>query len=162
MHRTINGKVLFIANDAILEKIADYCENKQFGDIFVDDESGNLILTLEEDWMHGGKEVVMHFVEKLYKKFPNAQMHMVGVISDMEAERSKNFECQNKGDSIRYRETDWSYEALFDEDMSFEEFEEENYVDVDEDEYEEYVHRAKEGIRSDEDDNPYGEWEYLD
>lgn len=162
MHRTINGKVLFAGDDFLLDKIADYCDEKQFGDVFVDDESNNLILKLEEDWMRGDKEVVMSFVSRLYKKFPDVHIYMMGVIHDTAADKNKNFECQGKNDYVRYRETEWSYEALFNEDMSCEEFEEENYMDVDEDEYEEYVHRARDGILSEEDENPYGDWEYLD
>ena len=162
MHRTINGKVLFAGDYSLLDKIADYCDDKQFGEIFMDDESENLILTLEEDVMRGDKEVAMNFVSKLYKRFPNAAIYMIGVIHDTASDKNKNFECQGKNDYVRYRETEWSYEALFDEDMSCEEFEEENYIDVDEDEYEEYVHRAKDGIRSEEDGNSYGDWEYLD
>jgi hypothetical protein len=152
---------MFTADEKTLDKIADYCDKKQFGDVFLDDESDDLILTLEEGWSHGGKERVMNFVSQFHKRFPAAQIYMIGTINDEEADRVKSYECQSKGDYVRYRETEWLYDSLFDEDMSCEEFEEENYVDVDEDEYEEYVHRAKEGIRAD-DGEMYGDWEYLD
>jgi hypothetical protein len=76
------------------------------------------------------------------------------------SDSKKKFECQCNKNFFRYRDTEWS-DFEIDEDLSYEEFEEENYVDVDEDEYEEYVHRAHEGIKGD-NGNIYGDWDYVD
>ena len=159
MHTITTGKVIFTAKETVLNRIADYCEREQFGDLFFEDDGENLTLTLDDNWSEDDKDGVIEFMRLLNKKFPKAKITMIGTISTLESDESKQFECRCSKDYIKYRETDWTFGQEPDEDLSYEEFEEETNIDLDEEEYQEYVHRAKEGIET---THRFGEWEYFD
>jgi hypothetical protein len=145
-----------------LEAATDYLDKLQCGEYFMDDDNESLVLMIEEDLDMSTKEDVLRFVEKLYKGLKKKiSIHALGTFNAIGTDSTQKFECQINKNFFRYRETDWHKDLVVDEDLSYEEFEEENYVDVDEDEYEEYVHRAHEGI-ADDDDDLFGDWEYID
>jgi hypothetical protein len=161
MHASTTCKIIFSASEERLEKVADYLEKIQRGEYFFDEETENLICSIEEDFELTNKEEIISFIERLYRAFKKkVDIHVIGVMNAIGSDSSMKFECQYNSNYFRYRETDWSdYEI--DTDLSVEEFEEENYIDVDDDEYEEYVHRAHDGFGHG-DDEIYGDWEYLD
>lgn len=161
MHAAATCRIIFSAPMEKLEKIMDYLEKIQRGEYFLDDETENLELIIEEDIELSNKEDVIAFIDRLYKRFKKkANIHAIGAFNAISSELSQKFECQCNSNFFRYRETDWSHFEV-DEDLSYEEYEEENYMDVDEDEYDEYMHRAHEGITDDSDDI-YGDWDYVD
>lgn len=161
MHAATTCRVIFSGSNEQLEKVMDYLDRIQRGEYFLDDETENLILMIEEDLELSNKEDIIAFVDRLYKRFKKrTNIHAIGTFNAISSNMSQKFECQYNSNFFRYRETDWSHFEV-DEDLSYEEFEEENYVDIDEDEYDEYMHRAHEGIRNDEDDL-YGDWDYID
>jgi hypothetical protein len=162
MHVSTTGKVVFTAKSKLLEEVADYLENSQYGDTFFDDEENTLIITIENNMDLDGKEAVLDFVSAIYKEFgQKLSIHMLGSMNAIDDNGSQKFECQCNKNYLRYRETEWNNALEVDEDLSYEEFEEENYVDIDEDEYDEYMHRAHEGI-SNGDKDIYGDWEYIE
>lgn len=162
MHVSTTGKVVFTAKNKQLEDASDYLEGLQYGDLFFDEEDDSLVLTLEDNMDLNGKDAIVEFVSMLYKEFKQKiNVHMIGSMNAIDANGCQKFECQCNKNYLRYRETDWDDELCVDEDLSYEEFEEENYIDVDEDEYDEYMHRAHEGISNDGKD-VYGDWEYIE
>jgi hypothetical protein len=162
MHVSTTGRVVFTAKNSILEEVADYLENAQCGESFFDDEEDSLILTLEDNLDLDGKDSIVRFVSDIYNEFKNKlNIHMIGTMNAIDGNGRQKFECQCNKNYLRYRETEWDDALEVDEDLSYEEFEEENYVDIDEDEYDEYIHRAHDGIK-DNDYHIYGNWEYVE
>jgi hypothetical protein len=161
MHASTNCKIVFSATSERLEAAVDHLDRMQRGDYYFDDETNNLVLTIEEDFDLTNKEEIIKFIERLYKRFnKKIDIHAIGTLTAIGSEAHQKFECQCNKNFFRYRETEWS-DFEIDEDLSYEEFEEENYIDIDEDEYEEYVHRAHEGIKNNGSDI-YGDWDYID
>lgn len=162
MHASTTCKIVFSATSDRLEAAMDYLDKIQRGDYSMDDEDENLILTIEEDLDLTGKEDVIAFIDRLYKKLKKkVDIHAIGVFNSLSSDAHQKFECQCNKNYFRYRDTEWSTDYVLDEDISYEEFEEENYIDIDEDEYEERILRAHEGIR-DEGSDVYGDWDYID
>lgn len=161
MHSTTSCKIVLSASSEKLEAAVDYFDRIQRGEYFFDEETDNLIVVFEEDMELSGKEEMITFIDRLYKRFKKKiDIHAIGTFNAIGSDLSQRFECQCNKNFFRYRDTEWS-DFEIDEDISYEEFEEENYVDIDEDEYEEYVHRAHEGIRNS-DSDIYGDWDYID
>lgn len=161
MHASATCRIVFSASMENLEKVMDYLEKIQRGEYFVDDETENLELMIEEDLDLSNKEAIIAFIDRLYKRFKKkVNIHAIGTFEAIGSELSQKFECQYNSNFFRYRETEWSHFEV-DENLSYEEFEEENYIDIDEDEYEEYMQRAHQGV---EDDSGciYGDWDYID
>lgn len=161
MYFNTTGKAVFSGNSDSLDRIADYCDSEQLGNTFFDEELNALILTIDEDFSQDGKDGIINFVTQINEMVSDVEVSIIGTISDRDVERSKSFECQCKLQSIKYRETDWQYDAIINEDLSYEEYEEETHRDLDEDEYDEYVHRAHSGI-SNTNNASYGDWEYIE
>ena len=162
MHATTTCRIVFTAPLDQLEATMDYLEKTQRGEYFLDDDNESLILMIEEDLDLSGKEDIINMIEKMYKRLKKkVAIHALGTFNAIGSDATQKFECQYNKNYFRYRETEWGNNFVVDEELSYEEFEEENYVDVDEDEYEEYVHRAHEGIRSDSGDS-FGDWDYID
>jgi hypothetical protein len=162
MHASATCKIVFSASMDSLEAAMDYLDRIQRGDYSIDDETENLVLIIEEDLYLSNKEDIIAFIDRLYKKFKKKiDIHAIGTLTAIGSDAHQRFECQCNKNFFRYRETEWSADYVLDEDLSYEEFEEENYVDIDEDEYEEKILRAHEGIGDDSDDI-YGDWDYID
>ena len=162
MHASATIRIIFSAPDDRIEAAADYLDKIQRGEYFFDDETGNLVLMIEEDLEISNKERVIAFVDRLYKRLRGGvDIHAIGMFNSISSSMHQMFECQYNKNYFRYRDAKWSSDYVLDEDLSYEEFEEENYTDMDEDEYDEYIHRAHKGIRND-DDDVYGEWDYID
>lgn len=162
MHASTTCKIVFSATSERLEAAGDYLEKLQRGEYFMDEDNESLVLMLEEDLEITNKDDVIDFIEKLYKKLKKkVDIHALGTFNAIGTNKTQRFECQYNKNFFRYRETDWMTDFEIDEDLSYEEFEEENYVDVDEDEYDEYVHRAHDGISND-GKIAYGDWDYID
>ena len=161
MHASATIKIVFSASSDKLDKVVEYLEKMQRGEYFFDDETESLELTLEEDLELFGKEEIIAFIDRLYKRFKKkVDIHAIGTLNAISSDAHQNFECQCNKNFFRYRNTEWS-DLEVNEDLSYEEFEEETYADIDEDEYDEYVHRAHEGIK-DNDSDIYGDWDYID
>jgi hypothetical protein len=162
MHASTTCKILLSGTSDKLELAADYLEKMQRGEYFMDEDNESLVLRFEEDLDMASKDDVVDFIEMLYKKFKKKiDIHALGTFNAIGSDAQQKFECQCNKNFFRYRETEWGTDFDIDEDLSYEEFEEENGIDVDEDEYEEYVHRAHDGIVSNS-GNSFGDWEYLD
>lgn len=161
MRATATCRIIFSGAMEKLEKVMDYLEKIQRGEYFLDDETETLELMIEEDLELSNKEEIIAFVDRLYKRFKKkVNVHAIGTLNAINSGLSQKFECQYTSNFFRYRETDWSHFEV-DENLSYEEYEEENYMDIDEDEYDEYMHRAHDGIQNDEDD-VFGDWDYID
>jgi hypothetical protein len=162
MHATTTCRIVFSAPIDSLEAAMDYLEKIQRGEYFIDDDNESLVLMIEEDLDLNGKDDIIRFVELLYKKMKKkVSVHALGTFNAIGSNATQKFECQYNKNYFRYRETEWRTDIVVDEELSYEEFEEENYIDVDEDEYEEYVHRAHEGIGIDT-NSSFGDWDYID
>ena len=162
MHASTTCRIILSAPMDKLEAAMDYLDRIQRCDYSIDDETENLILTIEEDLEIANKEDVIAFIDRLYKKFKKkVDIHAIGVFNAIGSDAHQKFECQYNKNYFRYRETEWSTDYALDEELSYEEFEEENYVDMDEDEYGERLLRAHEGIGDDSGDI-YGDWDYID
>lgn len=162
MHASTTCQIVFTASAEKLEATMDYLEKLQRGEYFMDEDSESLVLVIEEDLYLTCKDEIIRFVEKLYKKLKKSvSVHALGAFNAIGSDMVQKFECQCNKNYFRYRETEWCNDLNVDEDLSYEEFEEENSIDMDEDEYEEYVHRAHEGIRDNNKDS-FGDWDYID
>jgi hypothetical protein len=162
MHASTTCQIVFTASSDKLEMAMDYLEKLQRGEYFMDEDNESLVLVIEEDLYLTCKEDIIRFVEKLYRKLKtNVAIHALGTFNAMDYDSHREFECQYNKNCFRYRETEWGSDLKVDEDLSYEEFEEESNIDMDEDEYEEYVHRAHEGIKDNNKDS-FGDWEYID
>ena len=161
MHASTICQIVFSATNDKLEATANYLEKMQRGEYFMDEEGESLVLYIEEDLDLTGKEDILNFIEKLYKKLQKmVDIHALGTFNSLDSDAHQSFECQYNKNFFRYRETDWQSDLAISENLSYEEFEEEGYVDMDEDEYEESLHRIHEGIENEGD--VYGDWEYID
>ena len=161
MHATTTCKFIFRGSSERLESAADFFEKQQRGEYFFDEED-NLVLVIEEDLEMCDKEAVISFIEKLYKRFKKKiDIHALGTLYSVTTDAQQRFECQCTKHHFRYRETEWSNNLDVSEGLSYEEYEEGSHMDIDEDEYDEYVHRAHDGI-SNNSGNTFGDWDYLD
>lgn len=163
MHATTNCRIIFSGQLTKLEDVMDYLERTQRGEYYLDDDTENLVLNIEEDIAVSDKDTVIALIDKLYKRFKRAvNIHASGTFNAIESDSTQRFECQYTKNFFRYRESEWSdINDNIDATLSYEEFEEEYCVDVDEDEYEESRHRAHDGIRQ-HSDNIWGDWDYID
>ena len=160
MHVTTTGRVVFTSKSGDLEFAAEYLEQDPRGEVFFDDD-GTLILMLEDDADLDGKDRIVEFLAQIYNDLDQEiDLHMIGVMTAVDSDCSQSFEAQCNRNHLRYREADVDYAMDINEGLSYEEFEEENNLDIDQDEYDEYVHRAHEKMRDD-DREMYGDWEYF-
>ena len=161
MHATTTCRIAFFAESDKLESVIDYLDRLQRGEYFFDEDAESVQLIIEEDFELACKDDIVDFIEKLYRGLrKRVSIHAVGTLNAIESDVSQNFECQCNENMFRYRSTDWS-NCEIDTRLSYEEYEEENNIDIDEDEYGEHLLRAHEGIR-DNSGEMYGDWEYVD
>ena len=110
---------IFKGKKGLLESIATYCENKQIGEVFFDEEDESLTLNIEEGFLENGKESVINLVKTFRRKFSAANIFVLGFISSTEGDEAMEYECHCKNGDIKYRETEWMYSAEIDEDFSY-------------------------------------------
>ena len=155
MNTTILGKAIFYSDIDTLESISDYIE--QLGEFYLDESTETLTLTLEEEWEEDWRQRAIDLIEELNKNVSVDKISLINTIQDHDSERMKKFECQWKEEFLRCRDTDWDYDGIVDEDISYDEFGEEGHIDVSEEDFEEYVHKKGENKSS-----TFNDWEYLE
>ena len=155
MNTTILGKAIFYSDIDTLESISDYIE--QLGEFHLDESTETLTLTLEEEWEGDWKQRSIDLIEEFNQNISVEKISLIYTIRDHDSERVKNFECQWKEEFLRCRDTDWDYDGVVDDDISYDEFEEEGHTDVSEEDFEEYVHKKGKKKHS-----VFNDWEYLE
>ena len=154
MNITIEGKVVFSSDIDTLEDVVDFVE--QYGEVFLDDNSETLTLTLEEEWEQNWQDRAIDLINEFNDNITVDKITLLYSVCDHDSGRVKQFECQWKKEYMRYRDTDWDYDGVVDDDISYDEFEEEGHIDMTEEDFEEYVHKKGNNNRI------YCDWEYLD
>ena len=155
MNTTVTGKAIFYADIDTLETMSDYME--QLGEFYIDESSESLILTLEEEWEEDWRQRAIELIEELNQNVSVDKISLIYTIQDHDSERVKKFELQWKEEFLRCRDTDWDYDGVVDDDISYDEFGEEGHAEVSEEDFEEYVH--KKGKKK---SSTFNEWEYLE
>lgn len=152
MHIASNSKLIFCNISDIVDDVIDYCE--QYGEFDFDEDSEVLTLILEEEWVQNWEETYVDFIKDIHSDLPTANIMLTACLFDHDSERMKHFECQYKNDYIRWRDTDWSFEGVIDNDLTYDEFEEEGHMEVAEEDFEEYKHKHS--------FLDYSDWNYVD
>ena len=128
MNTTILGKAIFYADIDTLETISDYME--QLGEFYLDEAAESLTLTLEEEWTEDWKQRAIDLIEEFNQNITVDKISLIYTIQDHDSERVKSFECQWKEEFLRCRDTDWDYDGVVDDDISYDEFEEEGHAEA--------------------------------
>lgn len=158
------ASILIKSENYSIEELASICEDYGLGEIdFADEDTVAYKINSEENYDISSAEDVSQWIQPLIENFEDIHWIFCGTFLNQEQNEYLDMEIEYKKGSMRVRETDWYVEEVIDDDMTYEEYEEEGYHNISEEDFDNYSHKKnKSGSREVSTKGKFGRWRSLD
>ena len=156
------GQIVIKSSQFSMEEISDICENIGVMELdYSESNESKYIATMETNYDIDSVESLIELLAPLIE-VEDVDVLIKATFTKEELHESMDVEVKCKDDDKQYRETQWYVQEIIDSDLTFEEYEEEGYNDMTEEEFDIYSHNAKSGVREVNTRGKFSRWMSLD
>lgn len=129
---------------------------------FIDSDDSVYVIEIEDDYDIGSVQDLFNILLPLSENLTGSTFNVKGTLFSQEDNEYCDFEMEISEDIARYRETDWYVDDVIDDDLTYEEYEEEGYNNIDEEDFQTYSHKKnKNGSRKVSTKGKFHRWKSL-